>query len=512
MRIGPDERYRRGHTGGSVLVRNPDGCRPRGRGTRRPPSCRAGRRAVVGDRSRLRSADGARAAPVPDRAADRASASGSTTSERAGVYYTALLVNVGCHTDAHEQAKWFGDDIALKATKYDHEPFSVARQSWPCAARSGGQPPLHRFRIGLEFAVSGRTDVDGMIAPARRARPIAGRAARPRRRVLRRARCGRTSGGTEAAGPASSRATRSRSRRGSSQLAEFVEVAHRHRRHRRGGRARRSASGHAVRSRAGRRLCRATRTKVFGRPRRGADLGRRDRRRAVARPWRCPTTQFDAALAAIADFVDLKSPYTLGHSRGVAELAAEAGALLGLPRRGGAHAAPRRARARVRPARRVERDLGQARPARRGRVGSGCGCTRTSPSGCCASRRRWRRSARSRSSTASASTGPAIRAGSRAMRSPRRRASSPPRTPTSRCASRARTGRRAHPPTRRPSCAREVAAGRLDGDAVDAVLACRRPPGAAPARLARRADGPRGRGAAVAGARASRTGRSRSSW
>ena len=40
---------------------------------------------------------------------------------RAVVYYTALLVNVGCHTDAHEQAKWFGDDIALKSTKYDHE-------------------------------------------------------------------------------------------------------------------------------------------------------------------------------------------------------------------------------------------------------------------------------------------------------------------------------------------------------------------------------------------------------
>ena len=32
-----------------------------------------------------------------------------------------LLVNVGCHADAHEQAKWFGDDIALKSGKYDHE-------------------------------------------------------------------------------------------------------------------------------------------------------------------------------------------------------------------------------------------------------------------------------------------------------------------------------------------------------------------------------------------------------
>ena len=33
---------------------------------------------------------------------------------------------------------------------------------------------------------------------------------------------------------------------------------------------------------------------------------------------------FDAALEAIANFVDLKSPYSLGHSRAVAELAAEA--------------------------------------------------------------------------------------------------------------------------------------------------------------------------------------------
>jgi HD-GYP domain-containing protein (c-di-GMP phosphodiesterase class II) len=42
-------------------------------------------------------------------------------------------------------------------------------------------------------------------------------------------------------------------------------------------------------------------------------------------------TQFDEACAAIADFADLKSPYTLGHSRGVAELAAEAARRCGLP-------------------------------------------------------------------------------------------------------------------------------------------------------------------------------------
>ena len=39
----------------------------------------------------------------------------------------------------------------------------------------------------------------------------------------------------------------------------------------------------------------------------------------------------DAALLAIANFVDLKSPYTLGHSHAVAELAAAAGTQLGMP-------------------------------------------------------------------------------------------------------------------------------------------------------------------------------------
>src|SRR6266568_6266100 len=48
------------------------------------------------------------------RLAERA---GLAEQERTVVYYTALLVNVGCHSDAHEQAKWFGDDIALKNAK-----------------------------------------------------------------------------------------------------------------------------------------------------------------------------------------------------------------------------------------------------------------------------------------------------------------------------------------------------------------------------------------------------------
>ena len=41
-------------------------------------------------------------------------------------------------------------------------------------------------------------------------------------------------------------------------------------------------------------------------------------------------SELDAALEAVADFVDLKSPFTIGHSRAVAELAREAARHLGL--------------------------------------------------------------------------------------------------------------------------------------------------------------------------------------
>src|SRR3954466_3731321 len=83
---------------------------------------------------------------------------------RAAVYYTALLINVGCHSDAHEQAKWFGDDNALKSNKYAYEYPSVRAAVATMRLVGSGTPPLHRFRVGLEFALSGQRDLDGMVA------------------------------------------------------------------------------------------------------------------------------------------------------------------------------------------------------------------------------------------------------------------------------------------------------------------------------------------------------------
>ena len=66
---------------------------------------------------------------------------GLDDGDRAVVYYTALLVNVGCHTDAHEQAKWFGDDIALKSAQV--RPRAAQRRAALRATLrliGGGQP------------------------------------------------------------------------------------------------------------------------------------------------------------------------------------------------------------------------------------------------------------------------------------------------------------------------------------------------------------------------------------
>src|SRR5579863_1352276 len=67
---------------------------------------------------------------------------------RATVYYTALLVNVACHSDAYEQAKWFGDDLTAKSDKYDHEMRSIRGALAGLSLIGAGNPPLHRFRVG----------------------------------------------------------------------------------------------------------------------------------------------------------------------------------------------------------------------------------------------------------------------------------------------------------------------------------------------------------------------------
>jgi HD-GYP domain-containing protein (c-di-GMP phosphodiesterase class II) len=247
---------------------------------------------------------------------------------RAVVYYTALLINVGCHSDAHEQAKWFGDDIALKAGKYEFEPGSMRGITTTMRLLGAGNPPLQRFRVGLEFAVSGRRDVDGMIAQhARLARALAEQLGLPDGVLVALGGAYEQWDGHGWPGELKGEAVPLASRL--AQLAEFVEVAHRV-----GGVE--AAKALALR-RSGTQFDPMLAALMYRQAE--AILGGLD----SAGTWEAVIEaepalavilsgeRFDEALEAIANFVDLKSPYTLGHSRAVAELAAEAAAQLGLP-------------------------------------------------------------------------------------------------------------------------------------------------------------------------------------
>ena len=259
------------------------------------------------------------------RLGDRA---GLGEQDRMAVYYTALLVNVGCHADAHEQAKWFGDDIALKSGKYAHELGSVRGMLAGMRLVGAGNPPLHRFRVGLEFAFSGHRELDGMISQhARLARTLAEQLGLPE--VVRES-VGAAYEQWDGHGwPGALKAGAIPVAARIAQLAEFMEVAHRV-----GGVPGATA---LARRRAGRQfdpdlaglLC-AGAEEIFG----GLDAVPAWQTVITAEPalaGQLTPEQLDGALTAIANFIDLKSPFTLGHSVAVAELAEEAGRRLGLP-------------------------------------------------------------------------------------------------------------------------------------------------------------------------------------
>jgi HD-GYP domain-containing protein (c-di-GMP phosphodiesterase class II) len=259
------------------------------------------------------------------RLADRLDLGGD---ERSTLYYTALMVNVACHADAHEQAKWFGDDVALKAAKYRHDARSLRGLAAGLGSIGAGRPPLHRIRIGVEFAFRGHHEVDAMIqGHATLARGLAAELGLDE--ATQRA-VGASYERWDGRGwPGELRGQQIPLAARISQFAEYVEVAQRV-----GGP---EAATALARERAGKQFdpelaaaLTADAEGLLG----GLDTVRTWDMVLEAEPAlgrRLRGDDVDAALAAVADFVDLKSPYTLGHSRAVADLAAAAARLAGMP-------------------------------------------------------------------------------------------------------------------------------------------------------------------------------------
>jgi HD-GYP domain-containing protein (c-di-GMP phosphodiesterase class II) len=245
-------------------------------------------------------------------------------SERAVVYYVALLAWLGCHADSHEQSARFGDDIQLRADR--HFADSIGPR-FVLSHVGRGEPALRRaVRLG-SLLVSGR---DALAAMETTHCVVAGLFA-TRLGLGPEVRDGlqhvfeRWDGKGAPAGIAGEEIALS------ARIAVIADIVESFRRL--GGVA---AAVDVARHRAGGQFDPRLAEHVCNNA--DALLGGLDETTGwdaaiAAEPVlaeRMSAVELDAALVAIADFADLKSPYTTGHSRGVAERAASAALRAGL--------------------------------------------------------------------------------------------------------------------------------------------------------------------------------------
>ncbi len=252
---------------------------------------------------------------------------GVQPKERGALYYVATLAWVGCVADTPELATWFGDDIAFRG-----DSLMVDRAGLPLVAFmlrhvGAGSPPTRRLRLGANLIVTGGNAIErGLLS-----------------HCLTTARMAERLGlGADVCAPLQQVFTRWDGRGVPSDvggeaiafqmrlfhLADTVEVFHRV-----------EGTGAAVevaRARRGKQFdpavvdafC-AVAPDVLGYAPIEGDWDRRIAEEPALQA-RLTEDELDMALEAVADFTDLRSPPRAGHSRGVADLVARAAAGIGM--------------------------------------------------------------------------------------------------------------------------------------------------------------------------------------
>ncbi|HET9303370.1 MAG TPA: HD domain-containing phosphohydrolase [Propionibacteriaceae bacterium] len=247
--------------------------------------------------------------------------------EREVVYYSSLLAWLGCHIDAYEQAKWFGDDQAFKHdAAYVDAADALGSVAFLLRHIGDGRPLAERVKAGVGFLADGRHDLEQMYENHWRAACAfsedLGLSDAVRDSVAQTFE--RWDGKGEPDGIKGEQVL------ASARLVHLADVAAVF--HHTGGV---QAAVEVARARSGGQFDPAL-VKLFETE---ADVIFAELEQVTT--WdavmsKAPTAsrelsegELDRVLAAAADFVDLKSPYTLGHSRGVADLAAAASAEFG---------------------------------------------------------------------------------------------------------------------------------------------------------------------------------------
>jgi HD-GYP domain-containing protein (c-di-GMP phosphodiesterase class II) len=253
---------------------------------------------------------------------------GLAEAERTVVYYASLISWVGCHVDAYEQAKWFGDDTVLKADFRRTDFASPSSDALFMLRHLGnGRPAAERVRLGFGFLTEGRRDAEAILTNHWQA--VDGLAARLGLTQQIRDCVEQTFERWDGRGsPKGASGDQIAVTAGLISLADVVEVYHRA-----GGP---DAAVTVARQRRGTQFDPAL-VDLFagsaGPVLEGLDEAGSWNAIIAAEPGmalRLTDAELDAALEALADFTDVKSPYTIGHSRGVADLSAEAARAAGL--------------------------------------------------------------------------------------------------------------------------------------------------------------------------------------
>ncbi len=84
--------------------------------------------------------------------------------ERAAIFYVSLLAWVGCVADAHEMGKWFGDDTAIHADSYLVDMTGLPMMRFMLGHVGAGNSPIRRFTMIGRFLAGGSKEVEAAMA------------------------------------------------------------------------------------------------------------------------------------------------------------------------------------------------------------------------------------------------------------------------------------------------------------------------------------------------------------
>lgn len=252
---------------------------------------------------------------------------GLQPADRAALYYVVTLAWVGCVADTPEVAAVFGDDIAFRGDSYDVDFAGLPLLGFMLRHIGAGSPALRRIRLTANFMATGGKAVQrGLLSHCLTTGTMAQRlglgpdVCEPLQQTFARwDGKGVPDIGGEDIAPTMQLF----------HLADTVEVFHRVQGV--------DAAVEVARARRGKQFAPAVvdlfctvAADVLGDPSTPVD-GHELIEAEPSLQRRLTEGELDAALEAVADFTDLRSPSRAGHSRGVADLAARAATESRLP-------------------------------------------------------------------------------------------------------------------------------------------------------------------------------------